>query len=62
MGEGFGLRGRLGTPTPPGRTVRIGVEVRMGDKMQGEPKPAGLNWTGLYARGSRSMSACDKAS
>ena len=55
-GEGFGLLGRLGTPTPPGRTVRIGEEVRM----KGEPKPAGLN--GLNADGSRSMSACDKAS
>ena len=56
LGEGFGRQGRLGTPTPPG------VEVRMGDKMEGEPKPAGLNGTGLYANGSRLMSACDKAS
>ena len=56
MGEGFGRRGRLGTPTPPG------VEVRMGDKMEGELKPAGLNWTGLNVDGSRLMSACDKAS
>ena len=51
LGEGFGRRGRLGTPTPPG------VEVRMGDKREGEPKPAGLN-----VDGSRLMSACDKAS
>ena len=41
MGEGFGLLGLLATPTPPG------VDVRVGDKMEGEPKPAGLNWTGL---------------
>ena len=55
LGEGLGLLGRLGTPTPAGE------EVRMGDKMEGEPKPAGLNWTGLYANGSRLMSDCVKA-
>ena len=56
LGEGFGRRGRLGTPTPPG------VEVRRGDNMEGEPIPAGLNGTGLNVEGSRLMSACDKAS
>ena len=55
LGEGLGRRGRLDTPTPPG------VEVRMGDKMEGEPIPAGLNGTGLNVEGSRLMSACDKA-
>ena len=55
LGEGLGLLGLLATPTP------AGVEVRMGDKMEGEPKPAGLNWTGLYANGSRLMSDCVKA-
>ena len=56
LGEGFGRRGLLATPTPPG------VEVRMGDKMEGDPIPAGLNGTGLNVEGSRLMSACDKAS
>ena len=55
LGEGLGLLGLLATPTP------AGVEVRMGDKMEGEPKPAGLNWTGLNANGSRLMSDCVKA-
>ena len=50
LGEGLGLLGLLATPTP------AGVEVRMGDKMEGEPKPAGLN-----ANGSRLMSDCVKA-
>ena len=56
LGEGLGRLGLLATPTPPG------VEVRMGDKMEGEPKPAGLNGTGLNDNGSMLMSACDKAS
>ena len=51
LGEGLGLLGLLATPTP------AGVEVRMGDKMEGEPNPAGLN-----DDSSRLMSACDKAS
>ena len=50
LGEGLGRLGLLATPTP------AGVEVRMGDKMEGEPKPAGLN-----DDGSRLRSACDKA-
>ena len=55
LGEGLGRLGLLATPTP------AGVEVRMGDKMEGEPKPAGLNGTGLNDNGSRLMSDCVKA-
>ena len=55
LGEGLGRLGLLTTPTP------AGVEVRMGDKMEGEPKPAGLNGAGLNDNGSRLMSDCVKA-